>query len=216
MSVMRDNLASVLRLLLVTDDDLLAGRDLVGAVREAVAGGATAVQLRLKRATARELATAGRALMAAVEVPLFVNDRLDVALAIGAAGVHLGPDDVPAARARDLAPPGFLIGASVGLESEIPNGEAADYWGIGPWRVTGTKRDAGAALGAAGFAALRARAGRRPSVAIGGVRVEDVPAILGAGAAGVAVVSGILGTLDVEAATRRYAIALDPSTRSSR
>jgi len=206
----------VLRLLLVTDDDLLAGRDLVGAVREAVAGGATAVQLRLKRATARELATAGRALMAAVEVPLFVNDRLDVALAIGAAGVHLGPDDVPAARARDLAPPGFLIGASVGLESEIPNGEAADYWGIGPWRVTGTKRDAGAALGAAGFAALRARAGRRPSVAIGGVRVEDVPAILGAGAAGVAVVSGILGTLDVEAATRRYAIALDPSTRSSR
>jgi len=215
-SVMRDNLASVLRLLLVTDDDLLAGRDLVGTVREAVAGGATAVQLRLKRATARELATAGRALMAAVEVPLFVNDRLDVALAIGAAGVHLGPDDVPAARARDLAPPGFLIGASVGLESEIPNGEAADYWGIGPWRVTGTKRDAGAALGAAGFAALRARAGRRPSVAIGGVRVEDVPAILGAGAAGVAVVSGILGTLDVEAATRRYAIALDPSTRSSR
>lgn len=216
MSVMRDNLASELRLLLVTDDDLLAGRDLVAAVREAVAGGATAVQLRLKRATARELATAGRALMAAVEVPVFVNDRLDVALAIGAAGVHLGSDDLPAARARELAPPGFLIGVSVGLESETPNGEAADYWGIGPWRVTGTKRDAGAALGVDGFALLRARAGRRPCIAIGGVRVEDVPAILDAGADGVAVVSGILGTPDVEAATRRYAIALDPPTRLPR
>lgn len=216
MSVMRNNLASVLRLLLVTDDDLLAGRDLVGAVRAAVAGGATAVQLRLKRATARELATAGRALMAAVEVPVFVNDRLDVALAIGAAGVHLGPDDIPVARARDLAPPGFLIGASVGLESEIPNGEAADYWGIGPWRVTGTKRDAGAALGASGFAAFRDRAGRRPSVAIGGARAEDVPAILGAGADGVAVVSGILGAPDIEAAARRYAIALEPPARSPR
>jgi len=215
-SVMRDNLASVLKLLLVTDDDLLAGRDLVGVVRDAVAGGATAVQLRLKRATARELATAGRALMAAVEVPVFLNDRLDVALAIGAAGVHLGPDDVPVARARELAPPGFLIGASVGLASEIPNGEAADYWGIGPWRTTGTKRDAGAALGAAGFAALHARAGGRPCIAIGGVRAEDVPAILEAGADGVAVVSGILAAPDLAEATRRYALTLGSPTRPSR
>lgn len=216
MSVMRDNLASVLQLLLVTDDDLLAGRDLVGVVRDAVAGGATAVQLRLKRATARELATAGRALMSAVMVPVFVNDRLDVALAIGAAGVHLGPDDVPVARARELAPPGFLIGASVGLASEVPNGEAADYWGIGPWRTTGTKRDAGAALGAAGFAALRAQAGRRPCIAIGGVRAEDVPAILEAGADGVAVVSGILAGPDAEAAAHRYAIALGSHAPPSR
>ena len=216
MSVMPDNLASVLELLLVTDDDLLAGRDLVGVVREAVAGGATAVQLRLKRATARELAAAGRALMAAVAVPVFVNDRLDVALAIGAAGVHLGSDDVPAARARELAPPGFLVGVSVGLESEIPNGAAADYWGIGPWRVTGTKRDAGVALGAEGFAALRARAGGRPCIAIGGVRAEDVPAILEAGASGVAVVSGILAAPDVASAARRYAGALDVPARPPR
>jgi thiamine-phosphate pyrophosphorylase len=210
---MRDNLASVLKLLLVTDDELLVGRDLVGAVRDAVAGGATAVQLRLKRASARDLAAAGRALLGAVQVPVFLNDRLDVALAIGAAGVHLGPDDVPVAQARAIAPPGFVIGASVGLDTEIPNGEHADYWGIGPWRATGTKRDAGAALGAAGFAALRARAGARPCVAIGGVRPEDVSPALDAGAAGVAVVSGMLAAADIVAAARRYAAAFTPVTR---
>jgi thiamine-phosphate pyrophosphorylase len=147
--------------------------------------------------------------MAAVAVPVFVNDRLDVALAIGAAGVHLGPDDVPSARARDLVPPGFVVGASVGLDSEIPNGAAADYWGIGPWRATGTKRDAGAALGTAGFAAFRARADGRPCVAIGGVRPEDVSAIVAAGGDGVAVVSGILGAPDIVAAARRYVQELD-------
>ena len=185
MSVMPDNLASALRLLLVTDDSLLGGRDLVAAVREAVAGGVTAVQLRLKRAGARELAEAGRALLGTVRVPVFVNDRLDVALAIGAAGVHLGPDDVPAQAARELAPAGFVIGASVGLPSEIPNGAWADYWGIGPWRGTATKHDAGAALGPAGFAGLCALAGGRPCVAIGGIRPDDVRPAVEAGACGV-------------------------------
>lgn len=207
MSVMPDNLASVLKLLLVTDDGCLAGRELVATVAEAVAGGVTAVQLRLKRANARELASAGRALLAAVTVPVFVNDRLDVALAIGAAGVHLGPDDLPVARARELAPPAFVIGASVGLEREIPNGAAADYWGIGPWHVTPTKYDAGQALGAKGFAALQARAGGRPCVAIGGIAPDDVGPALEAGACGVAVVAGILSAADVRAAARRYAAA---------
>jgi thiamine-phosphate pyrophosphorylase len=202
---MPDNLASVLRLLLVTDDAGLAGRDLVTTVADAVAGGVTAVQLRLKRVEAHELAAAGRALLAAVRVPLFVNDRLDVALAIGAAGVHLGPDDLPVAAARRLAPPGFVIGASVGVASEVANGEAADYWGIGPWRATATKQDAGRALGPEGFAPLHARAGGRPCVAIGGIRPEDLRAALEAGACGVAVVSGILAAADVQHAARRYA-----------
>ena len=206
MSVMPDNLASVLRLLLVTDDDRLAGRDLVGSALAAVAGGVTSVQLRLKRAGPRELAAAGRALLAALPVPVFVNDRLDVALAIGAAGVHLGPDDVPVAQARALAPAGFVIGASVGLDAELPNGALADYWGIGPWRATRTK-EAGDALGAAGFAAIRAKAGDRPCVAIGGIRPEDVAPALAAGAAGVAVVSGILGADSITEAARRYVAA---------
>jgi len=112
--------------------------------------------------------------------------------------------------ARRIAPPGFLIGASVGSEMEAAAAAAADYWGIGPWRITGTKQDAGSALGADGFARLAGLAGGRPCIAIGGVRPEDAPGVRAAGGAGIAVVSGILGADDVETATRRYARALAP------
>ncbi len=190
--------------MLVTDDTLVAGRDLVTLIRSAEQGGITSVQLRLKQAAATELALLGRALLQAVRIPVFINDRLDVALAIKAQGVHLGPDDVPVALARSIAPPGFVVGASVGLESELENGAMADYWGIGPWRSTVTKRDAGTALGAEGFARIVAHAGLRPCVAIGGIQPDDVAAAIGAGAAGVAVVSGILGAADLAAAARRY------------
>lgn len=190
--------------MLVTDDALLRGRDLVAVVRAAEEGGISSVQLRLKRATAAELALLGRALLQAVRIPIVINDRVDVAIAIGAHGVHLGPDDMPVAMARRIAPPGFVIGASVGLESELENGVEADYWGVGPWSVTSTKRDAGAALGPAGFARIRAQAGLRPCIVIGGIRPEDVGTAIAAGASGVAVVSGILGSEDITAATRRY------------
>jgi thiamine-phosphate diphosphorylase len=190
--------------MLVTDDAVVGDRDLVALVRAAEQGGITSVQLRLKAARADQLALIGRALLRAVSIPLIINDRLDVALAIGAHGVHLGPDDVPVAVARRIAPPGFIIGASVGLERELENGATADYWGVGPWSSTGTKQDAGAALGGAGFARIASQAAGRPCVAIGGIRPEDVPAALAAGAVGVAVVSGILGCDDVLAAARRY------------
>ncbi len=201
------NLASRLRLVFVTDDGLLRGRDPVALAVQAVDGGATMVQLRLKNAPAWELAELGRRLLAAVGVPVVVNDRLDVALAIGAHGVHLGPDDVPVPLARRLAPPGFLVGASVGTPAEAPAGAGADYWGVGPWRTSATKADAGAALGPEGFRRIRELAAGRPCVAIGGVRPEDVSAALAAGAAGVAVVSGILASDDVGAAARRYVAA---------
>ena len=93
-------------------------------------------------------------------MPVIVNDRPDVALAVGAAGVHLGLDDLPVALARAIAPPGFVIGASVGSEGEAAAAVEADYWGIGPWRVTTTKADAGAGLGADGFARLAHLAAR--------------------------------------------------------
>lgn len=185
------NLAQAFRLIAVTDDRLLAGRDPVSACVAAEQGGATMIQLRLKEATAAELARMARLLLARLSVPLVVNDRADVALAVGAAGVHLGPDDVPAAGIRRISPPGFLIGVSVGLPQEVANGAAADYWGVGPYRTTGTKADAGRALGGAGLQGIMALAGGRPCVAIGGVRPEDVAGIRAAGAAGVAVVSGI-------------------------
>ncbi len=193
--------------MLVTDDALVKGRDLVELALAAERGGATSVQLRLKRATARELAHAARALVEALHIPVLVNDRPDVALAAGTAGVHLGPDDLPVALTRRVVPAGFIIGASVGSESETRSAGEADYWGIGPWRSSSTKDDAGAALGVEGFRALRRAAGATPVLAIGGVLPADVPIILAEGGSGIAVASGILGSGDVETAARRYAEA---------
>jgi thiamine-phosphate pyrophosphorylase len=202
---MAPNLAAVLRLMLVTDDALLNARDLVATCEAAVRGGVTSVELRLKRAAPRELLARARELVAALAVPVLVNDRLDVALAAGAAGVHLGADDLPVRLARRAAPQGFLIGASVGTPRELRGGSGADYWGVGPWRATATKGDAGAALGAAGFGAIAAAAHGIPCVAIGGLQPGDVAAVRRAGGIGIAVASGILAAQDVAAAARRYA-----------
>jgi thiamine-phosphate pyrophosphorylase len=191
--------------MLVTDDGLVRNRDLVTLARAAERGGVTSVQVRLKQATPQELAEVVRALVQALRVPVLVNDRPDVAIAAGAAGAHLGPDDLPVELARRIAPPGFVIGASVGCVIEAAAAGAADYWGIGPWRATTTKDDAGVGLGSDGFAELRRLAGSRPCIAVGGVTPEDVPGVLSAGGQGVAVVSGILGSDDVETAARRYA-----------
>jgi len=201
---MASNVARALRLMLVTDDRLVTAERLVEACRAAVRGGVTSIELRLKRVEPRELVTLARELVAAVPVPVLINDRLDVAIAAGAAGVHLGPDDLPVALARRAAPPGFLIGASVGGIAELESGQGADYWGVGPWHATTTKADAGAPLGAEGFRRIVARAGGIPCIAIGGVRPEDVAPVLGAGGVGVAVASGIIGEADLEAAAREY------------
>jgi thiamine-phosphate pyrophosphorylase len=189
--------------MLVTDDQFLNGRDVVKLAREAERGGVTSVQLRLKQVHAREMVGIARKLVAALAVPILVNDRPDVAIAADAAGAHLGPDDPPVELIRRIAPPGFILGASVGNETEAGHAVSADYWGIGPWRDTATK-DAGTALGAEGFAALVRLAGGKPCIAIGGVRPDDLPLIRKTGGAGVAVVSGILGAQDAESAARAY------------
>jgi thiamine-phosphate pyrophosphorylase len=190
--------------MLVTDDRYLRGRDPVQLALAAERGGITSLQLRLKERTDRELVGLARALVAAVKIPVLVNDRPDVALAAGAAGVHLGPDDLSVQLTRKIVPPAFIIGASVGSESEVAPAQDADYWGIGPWRVTGTKGDAGAALGPAGFGRLSQLARGRPCIAIGGINPGDVTEVLRSGGAGVAVVSGILGRDDVQTAAREY------------
>src|SRR3954471_11121827 len=171
---MRTNVASLVRLMLVTDDELIGGRDLVLLARPAQQGGVSALQARLKHLPPRPLTELVRRLVLAVEIPVLVNDRPDVALAAGAAGGHLGPEDMPISLARRIAPPGFIIGASVGSDAESNSAGDADYWGVGPWRVTSTKTDAGAALGPSGFQRLVALAAGRPCIAIGGVRPEDV------------------------------------------
>lgn len=198
--------------MLVTDDRLVAGRDIVELARQAVRGGVTSVQLRLKTADARTLLGLAVALREALAVPILVNDRPDVAAAAGC-GVHLGPDDLPPNLARRILPAEAIVGVSVGTPAEADRLRdevaGASYWGVGPWRVTNTKADAGGAIGPEGFRQVVALAGGRPCVAIGAVRPEDVPAVLEAGGAGVAVVSGILGEADVERAARAYARHLE-------
>jgi thiamine-phosphate pyrophosphorylase len=194
--------------MLVTDDELLHGRDLMQSMKAAERGGVTSVQLRLKRVPARELVQLVRELVETLTIPVLVNDRPDVAMNGGASGVHLGSDDMPVELARRIAPAGFIIGASVGSEAEAAKADSADYWGIGPWRDTATKKDAGAGLGPGGFSRLVALANGKPCIAIGGVKPADVPTILAAGGTGVAVVSGILGAEKIEAAARAYAASI--------
>lgn len=148
------------------------------------------IQLRLKDADARTLVEVARALVAAVDIPVIVNDRADVALAAGAAGVHVGPEDLPAAALRPWVPPGFIIGASVGTEDELACARDADYVGIGPVFATDTKRDAGSSIGVDGFAALRGKL-PQPAVAIGGITAENAGAVMAAGADGVAVIRAV-------------------------
>lgn len=191
--------------MVITDPVLLGGRDPVAVARAAVRGGATMVQVRDKNAAPRELLALARSLVAALPVPVLVNDRVDVALAAGAAGAHLGQDDVPLATLRRHVPPGFVLGTSVGTPAEAARAREwpADYWSIGPCFATATKADAGPALGPAGFAALaRLAPAGVPVIGIGGITADSAPLILGAGAAGVAVIAAVLGAPDPEAAAR--------------
>ena len=199
---MRHNVASLLRLMMVTDDRLVQGRDLLQLAMAAQRGGITSLQVRLKLRSPRELVHLVRALVKGLDIPVLVNDRPDIAIAAGAAGVHLGPDDVPVNLARTIGPPGFIVGASVGTEAEAA--PEADYWGVGPWRETTTKGDAGSALGTDGFQRIVELARGKPCLAIGGIRPVDVGSVLSQGGAGVAVVSGILGAGDIETAAREY------------
>ena len=169
------------------------------------------LQLRDKRSPPAIVADTARRIMAAANgVPLIINDRLDIALAVGAAGAHLGQDDFPIAEARAIAPAGFILGGSAGNpdEARIATRAGAHYLGVGPIHVTSNKADAGAAIGVEGFARVRA-ATTLPCIAIGGVTAADVPALLGAGAAGIAVISAVLKAANPEHATRVLADAVN-------
>ena len=191
--------------MVVTDAALLKGRDPVDACRQAVAGGATIVQVRDKAASARELLALARALVAVLRVPVIVNDRVDVALAAGAAGAHLGQEDPPLDRVRPHVPAEFLLGVSVGnpAEAERVRTWPADYWSVGPCFATAHKPDAGAPLGAAGFARLaRLAPPGTPVIGIGGISPENAAAVVGAGAVGVAVIGAVWAVSDPAAAAR--------------
>jgi len=191
-------------LYLVADADYASGRDLPGLVDAAVAGGVTVVQLRAKSLPGAAfielgLALAGR--LAGTGVPLLVNDRVDIALACGAAGVHLGQEDMPVPLARRLLGPGAVIGVSVNTPDEALRAErdGADYVGAGPAHATATKDTPLAVLGPDGIKLVK-RAISIPVIAIGGINPRNAAEVAAAGADGIAVVSAILGAPDAKRA----------------
>ena len=197
--------------MVITDPDLIKGRDPVSVCRAAVRGGATMIQVRWKDGNPADVVELARALVAALPVPILVNDRADIALAAGAAGAHLGWEDVPLAPLRPHLPAGFLLGISVGSADEATRagGLPADYWSAGPCFPTPTKPDAGSALGPEGFASIvRLAPEGMPVMGIGGITAANATAIITAGAAGVAVIGAVMSAQDPESAARAVAVAV--------
>lgn len=188
-----------LSLYLVTDTALCGHRGVVRTVREAVDGGVTVVQVRDPAATGRglyELVVSVRDALRYTDVPLLVNDRLDVALAAGADGVHLGQSDLPVEAARAVLGEHRVLGYSVSTSDElagVPSG--VDYLGVGPVVATPTKSDAADAIGVDGLRDLTTRA-NLPCVAIGGVHADNAAEIAATGVAGLCVVSEICAADD--------------------
>ena len=193
-------------LYLVTDAGLSRGRGQAEIVQAAIRGGATIVQYREKAASTRRMIEEAAGLLGicrAAGVPFIVNDRLDVALAVDADGIHVGQDDMPAFVARRLIGKKKILGVSAGSVDEARRAvdDGADYIGASPVFSTPTKPDAPPPLGIDGLRAM-SRAVSIPVVAIGGINQGNAATIMEAGAAGIAVVSAIVGAEDVEAAAR--------------
>lgn len=200
------------RLYVLTDRRLTP--DVAAAVEQAILGGATVVQLREKGATTREWLRAGQEVMAVCRrygVPFIVNDRVDVALALDADGVHVGPDDMPVSLARRLLGEDKIIGFSAGTEEEARQAEAegADYLGIGAVFATGSKGDAGEPIGVDGFLRVRRAAPSLPAVAIAGMTASRAEEVMAQGADGVAVISAVFGAPDVRRAAEALRAAVD-------
>lgn len=208
-------LPEALRLYLVTDQASLRGRTLTDVVLAAVQGGVSCVQLREKDLCSRDfvaLALAVKDLLAPTGVPLVINDRIDVALACGAQGVHLGQSDMPIELARQMLPTEVFIGLSVESLDDVVRaaGQPVDYLGVSPIYATPTKTDTATPWGLAGLRQVRAMTAL-PLVAIGGVHLGNAAEVLLAGADGLAVVSAICSAPDPSAAAQFFCKFFQPS-----
>ena len=208
-----------LSLYLVTDRDLSLGRSTVDIVRAAVAGGVTCVQLREKNRPTRQFMAEARAvrdLLAGTATTLIINDRIDVALAVGADGVHLGQSDMSVADARRVAGANMLIGVSAECVEDAVRAQAqgADYVGISPVFPTPTKTDAGPPLGLEGVRRIRA-AVSLPLVGIGGIGPGNAAEVIRAGCDGVAVVSAIVSAADPGRAAAELRTIIDSAKERS-
>ena len=193
-------------LYLVTDRTLAGARDFDDLVGRAVRGGCTLVQLREKDASSGELYERALRLKRVTDyfhVPLIIDDRVDIMLAVDAAGVHLGQSDLPAEAARRLIGPDKILGVSARTvdEAEAAESAGADYLGVGAVFPTATKTDA-EPVARETLAAICA-AVRIPVVAIGGLNAKNIPLLEGSGISGAAVVSAVMGAEDPEEAARK-------------
>jgi thiamine-phosphate pyrophosphorylase len=184
----------------LTDEHLALGRPLVEIVEEAIQGGATIIQYRAKDKAGGQMIKEALALLKVThrhQVPLIINDRIDVALAVDADGVHLGQEDIPCTLARKLMGPDKIIGISASSPATARQAEqnGANYLGVGAAFPTGTKADAGAAIGLEGLRTIR-RIVKIPVVAIGGINIDNAAATAATGVAGLAVVSAVVAAPD--------------------
>jgi thiamine-phosphate pyrophosphorylase len=207
-------------LYLVTDRRLAGSRPIEEVVRAAVRGGVTAVQLRDKEAGTREFVDLARRLktiLAPLGVPLIINDRIDVALAAGADGVHLGQSDMGYGDARRLLGPDAILGLSVDNAEQAEQAEPLDldYLGVGPVFPTATKTDTAPVLGLEGLASVR-QASRHILVAIGGIHASNAAAVMQTGVDCIAVVSAICSAPDPEAAARKLRQVVDSNRTTPR
>jgi thiamine-phosphate pyrophosphorylase len=196
------------RLHVITDAKASRGRSHLEVAEAAIAGGADVLQLRDKEASGGRLyreALQLRVLTRDAKVPFIVNDRLDIALAVDADGVHVGQSDLPASVVRRVMGPGKILGVSVDTVEEAAQAEkdGADYLGVGPvFEARGTKPDAGEPVGLDRIARIR-RHCRLPIVAIGGIDAGNARKVREAGADGAAVISAIVSADDIAGAARR-------------
>ena len=209
-----------LLLYLVTDQSLMRGRPLADVVAAAVQGGVSCVQLREKNLSTRDFLAQAlmlKKLLAPQRVPLVINDRIDIALACGAEGVHLGQSDLPVAEARQLLPPQVFIGWSVETMSDVLQSATLplDYLGVSPVFATPTKTDTCTAWGLEGLALVRA-ATALPLVAIGGMHAGNARQVLRAGADGLAVVSALCAADDPQGAAAGLRLLCDEALRVGR
>lgn len=191
----------------ITDRVVGQGRTHEEMTAGAIAGGATVVQLRDKTATTQQLVDAASRMLPLTRranIPLIINDRVDVALAVDADGAHVGQDDLPASHARRLLGPAKILGVSAGTiaEARAAERDGANYVGVGPVFQALAKADAGPPIGIDALAQI-VRAVAVPVVAIGGILHHHVAAVMGTGASGVAVINAVLAEPDIAGATRR-------------
>ncbi len=214
----RPGLPACLELYVLTDRLLSRGRSHAEVIGKAIDGGATCIQLREKDASAGELYLLAGELRTVTRekgAALIINDRLDIALAVGADGVHLGQDDLPVDAARRIMPPGMILGVSVDNPRQAREAQAggASYLGAGAVFATATKADAGEPVGLQVIAEI-CRAVDIPVVGIGGINLQNAGRVIRAGAAGIAVISAVVAADDISLAAAGLARAIREARRS--